>query len=152
MSSALRLMDFLLIWDNKAFIGLLSKSMSRLGNTVPIGINLIYIKVRLISLLLLKHFLMVYFMTFTHTSTHMLLCWLYDDVMAWSVLSCLQNCLNLFDTNLCLHLKLFSLTVWILWAQHWLSSLHCLLTGHQLSSWWEICCSSLQYTIVYYYL
>ena len=54
--SALKLMDSLLIWGNRALIGLLNKSVAGLGKHANIGINLTCNNVRVLSLFLPKHF------------------------------------------------------------------------------------------------
>ena len=50
-SSVLKLMGSLLIWGNRALIGLLNRSVAGLGSPVWMGINLICNKARLASLL-----------------------------------------------------------------------------------------------------
>ena len=53
--SALILKVPLFSWGNRDLTGLLNASVTGLGNPVPIGINLIYDKVRLMSFLLLSN-------------------------------------------------------------------------------------------------
>ena len=68
--------------------------------------------------------------------------------MAWPTFSCLHNCLNWPTMKFMPVSEAISLVVQILWKQSWL--LFHQLTDHQLSSWQGICCSNLQYILVYY--
>ena len=51
------------------------------------------------SLLLSKHFLIEHFTNFMHASTCLLVWYWYDEVITWSMFSCLQNCLTQSDTK-----------------------------------------------------
>ena len=72
------IISFELKGGKKALVGLLNKSVAGLGNSTQIGTDLICNKVRLISFLLSKDFLIVSFTNFTQASTCSLLWWLYD--------------------------------------------------------------------------
>ena len=50
------LLGSLFIWGDRTYIGLLNKSVTGPGNSAPIGVTIICNKVRLMSLLLSKHF------------------------------------------------------------------------------------------------
>ena len=74
-----------LIWGSRALIDLLTWSVAGLGNPTPVGIDLTCNNARLTSLLLPKHYFMV-----CMPSTCLLLSWWYDEVIAWSMFSCMQ--------------------------------------------------------------
>ena len=90
-------MGSLFIWGNSALIGLLNESVAGPGNPASIGVDFICNKTRLmLLLLLLKHFNGT-FQKPIHASTCPLFWWYHDGVMAWSMFSCLQNCLKWSD-------------------------------------------------------
>ena len=96
--SALMLMGFPLIWGNRALIGLLNKGMAGLGNLVYIGVNHICSKVRLMLLLLSKHFWWYAFLL-TESNSFISL-----------ILSNTTFC-TLFASTLCIHIKPCSLLI-----------------------------------------
>ena len=83
--TALKLIGSLFVFGNRVLIVLLNRSVAVLGGPVPIDIDLIGNKARIMSSLLSRHFLMVHFMNILHASTSPLHWWWCDEVMACSV-------------------------------------------------------------------
>ena len=80
-------------------MGMLNSSKARQGIPAPIGVDHIWSKAKLSSLLYCLHFLIVCFMNFIQASTCPLLLWWYDEVMAWFVFRHLQNSWNHSETK-----------------------------------------------------
>ena len=111
---------------------------------------------------------MVHFTSCMPASTCPLLWWAYDEVMAWSIFSCLQNCLNLSDTKFMPAYELFSLVVktprtnldysnavisWQDWTPFMACTVyHIVLSLYSCICWWSshvTHCFTMSYTCIY---
>ena len=95
----------LVILVNKPLVDMLNSTVASCDSPCLIGVDLIWNKAKLTSLLLSKHFFMVHFMP---ASTYLLLWWLYDEDTGNFQFS--KEFLKLSEINLCQHLSLFFLT------------------------------------------
>ena len=81
-------------------IGQLDSSIAGFGSPGPSGVDLICNKAICGSDVMSKHFMSVCLINLIHTSTSPLLWWWYDDDTACTVLTFLQNALNLSEIKL----------------------------------------------------